>query len=86
LNWAFISTSSQVVAVSLSSAQQLGQLGDIRQHSDIRRDDAAVIAAQINAGGQRSVLKIACEHHASSIAATTSAAASRSRLSGLRLM
>jgi hypothetical protein len=30
------------------------------------------IAAQINAGGnQRSVLRIACEHHASSIAATT---------------
>ena len=45
------------------------------------------IAAQINMGGtQRSVLRIACEHHASSIAATTSAVAARSRLSGLRLM
>src|SRR5262249_12894052 len=46
-----------------------------------------VIAVQINAGSsQRSVLRIACEPHASSIAATTSAAAARPRLSGLRLM
>ena len=44
-------------------------------------------AAQFNAAGnQRSVRRVACEHHASSIAATTSTAAARSCLSGLQLM